>query len=247
MMGPREAATMGYVDELLAPGERVMLRTRRHWVVLLRWVGGALLLAVLGLAMASMFGLFVGGYQGAGIGAWVGGALALVGVLLALPAWLRWWSELYLVTDRRVIQVEGVLHKRSLDSGLAKVNDVRLMQSLSGRLLGYGTLEIITAAESGINRLDELPRPMAFKKAMMAAAEGLADSRRAVASPTVTGPVVTDPAVAAAAPLLDARGDGTTAGRSAADRLAALEDLRSRGLLSEAEYGAKRAEILREL
>ena len=160
---------MSYVDRLLAPGEAVLHRTLRHWIVLMRWIGSAVVLAVLGLVMASIYGLAT--WQGAGIGAWIGLGLLLIAVLVALPGYLRWASEVYLVTDRRVIRVEGVLKKQVLDSGLAKVNDVRLTQTVAGRMLGYGTLEIITASESGINRLEYLPRPMEFKKAMMAAAE----------------------------------------------------------------------------
>jgi uncharacterized membrane protein YdbT with pleckstrin-like domain len=127
--------------------------------------------------MASIYGF--AGWQGSSIGAWIGVGLLAVGALVALPAILRWVTEVYLVTDRRVIRVEGVLRKQVLDSGLAKVNDVRLTQTVPGRLLGYGTLEIITASESGINRLEFLPRPMEFKKAMMAATEA-----RSAAAPT---------------------------------------------------------------
>lgn len=158
---------MSYVERLLAPGEIVLHRTLRHWVVLLRWVGSALVLAALGAVMASLYGF--GGWQGASIGALVGLALFVFAVLVALPGIVRWATEVYLVTDRRVIRVAGVLRKQALDSGLAKVNDVRLTQTLSGRLLGFGTLEIITASESGINRLEYLPRPAEFKKAMMGA------------------------------------------------------------------------------
>jgi hypothetical protein len=153
-------------------------------------------------------------------------------VLASVPGWLRWSTEVYLVTDRRVVRVEGVLRKQALDSGLAKVNDVRLTQTVAGRLLGYGTLEIITASESGINRLDYLPQPMAFKKAMMAATEA-----RGV------GGVAVSPAPAPAASLLAAQPPAATT-RSAADRLADLDEMRQRGLLSDEEYRAKREEIL---
>lgn len=65
--------------------------------------------------------------RGASRFATLGGvALAGLGVLVAIPTWLRWRSEEFLVTDRRVIQLEGVLAKRALDSNLGKVNDVRL-------------------------------------------------------------------------------------------------------------------------
>jgi len=221
---------MSYVDSLLAPGETVLHRTLRHWIVLARWIGGAVVLAVLGGVMASLYGF--AGWQGASFGAMVGVGLMLLAALLALPAYLRWSTEVYLVTDRRVIRVEGVLRKQALDSGLAKVNDVRLTQTVAGRLLGYGTLEIITASESGINRLDYLPRPMEFKKAMMSAGEarGGADISPAVAS-SPAAPPATSPAPT----------------RSLTDRLADLEEMRRRELLSDDEYQAKRSALLDEL
>jgi uncharacterized membrane protein YdbT with pleckstrin-like domain len=207
---------MAYLDQLLAPGERIVVRTRRHAVVLLRNVGAALFLIVAGLFLA----IYIGGVgrftEPARVWSWGGVALAAVGLLVALPAWLRWRSEEYLVTDRRVIQLEGVLSKRVLDSNLEKVNDVRLSQSLAGRLFGFGTIEILTASEGGVNRLDQVPVPLEFKRAMMA-------TRGAGGA-------------AAVAPLA---GPASTA-----DRLAALEDLKRRGLISDDEYRAKRAAIL---
>ena len=220
---------MSYVDSLLAPGETVLHRTLRHWVVLARWIGGAVVLAVLGAVMASLYGF--GGWQGAGVGAWVGVGLMAVAALVALPALLRWATEVYLVTDRRVIRVEGVLRKQALDSGLAKVNDVRLTQTVVGRMLGYGTLEIITASESGINRLEYLPRPMAFKKAMMSATEARGGGAAIVG------------ATAAAVPA----GAAPTSRRSSADRLADLDEMKRRGLLGDDEYRRKRDSILAEL
>lgn len=230
---------MGYVEQLLAPGETVLVRTRRHWIVLARWAGAAIVLVVLGLLMAGLFGVTLGGWAAGGLGVWAGLALAAVGVAAAMPGWLRWSKEVFLVTDRRVIQVEGVLRKHALDSSLAKVNDVRLMQGALARLLGYGTLEINTASETGINRLDDLPRPLEFKKAMMAGVHALASAPARAAGAGGAAPA---PAPASAHP------EPTAArGRSAADRLAELEELRRRGLLGDAEYAAKREEILRAL
>lgn len=217
---------MSYVDDLLAPGETVLHRTRRHWVLLLRWVGGSVLLAALGVTMALLYGFRVADPTSASWGAWAGVALVVVAVLVALPAWLRWANEIYLVTERRVIQVEGVLSKRTLDSGLAKINDVRLFQSLWARVLGYGTLEILTASESAINRLDYLPEPLVFKKAMMDAVGSFAQPTPGV----VAGP--------ASEPVRH---------RTTADRLAELEELRRQQLLSDEEYREKRGEILRDV
>lgn len=210
---------MAYLDALLAPGEVIVVRERQHWVALLRRIAGALVLALLAVAMATLYGL--GRWPTSGVGAWVGFGLLLVAVLLALPATLRWWNEQYVVTDRRVLRVEGIARKQALDSGLAKINDVRVEQSLAGRLLGYGSLEILTASDASINRLDLLPRPLAFKRALMTAAHAGATARVSAAPPPASPPA-----------------------RSSADRLAELEEMRRRGLLSADEYQAKRAEIL---
>jgi uncharacterized membrane protein YdbT with pleckstrin-like domain len=204
---------VAYVEKLLAPEERVVYRTRRHGIVLARGVAGALVLGGLGVGALFFFGVIGAGREGAAVGTWVGVGAAALAALVALPSWLRFRAEEYLVTDRRVLQSEGVLAKRVLDSSLDKVNDVLLEQSLVGRLLGYGDLQILTASEQGINRLDTIPDPLAFKRAMLS--------------------VKSRPA---GAPVPDA-----------AARLAELEELRRRGLVSDQEYRAKRAAILERL
>ena len=66
---------------------------------------------------------------------------------------LRWLNEEYVVTTRRVLQLEGVINKRLVDSSLEKINDAVLTQSLFGRIFGFGDLDILTASETGISRL----------------------------------------------------------------------------------------------
>jgi uncharacterized membrane protein YdbT with pleckstrin-like domain len=224
---------MSYLDSLLASGERVVLRTRRHGIVLVRTIGVALIVILAGLGLAVFFGFQSDGSGIAPLAAWGGLALALLGGLAALPAWLRWRSEEYLVTDRRVIQVEGVFQKRVLDSSLDKVNDVLLAQSVAGRLLGYGTIEILTASEQGINRLETIPDPLGFKRAML-------EARSAQ-------PAITVAPAAAAPPPVGTRTASAPAAPGAAARLAELEEMRRRELVSEDEYRAKRREILEGL
>jgi uncharacterized membrane protein YdbT with pleckstrin-like domain len=213
---------MAYLDSLLASGERVVLRTRRHVIVLTRTVGLALIVVAAGIGLAVFFGLFSGLATTGNYAAWGGIALAVLGALAAFPAWLRWRCEEYLVTDRRVIQIEGVFQKKVLDSSLDKVNDVQLEQSVVGRLIGYGTIKILTASEHGINQLDTLPDPLGFKRAMLEARGGA-------------------PALASSSAAMR-RG-----GSDAADRLAQLDEMKRRGLVTEDEYQAKRRAILEGL
>jgi len=131
---------MGYIERLLGENERILFRTHPHPVVLLRPVlgYGVLTGVLIGLALAggAAFPTLTPPLLIAGL------ALAAIPLILLIHTLLRWWNEVYLVTTRRVVQVEGILNKSVMDSSLEKVNDVMLRQSLLGRLLNYGDIEI---------------------------------------------------------------------------------------------------------
>ena len=155
-----------YADKLLADGERVALRGRQHllatfiegripWVILII----AFVLLGLDLQMEAGFGRDLFG--------WVGLALLVIGLLWLAQIYMSWYAQDYLVTNRRVIKVEGILSKRSADSSLEKINDAVLQQSLLGRMLGYGDLDIMTAAEESVDRYRMLAQAQTFKRTML--------------------------------------------------------------------------------
>ncbi len=200
------------VDSLLAPGERLLCRTRRHWVALLPGVGGALALAAAGAAASTLGRL--GSWESLAAAA-VGAGLLVLALPLALLACLRWGTEAYLVTTRRVVHTVG-LRRRALDAPLAAVAEVGLTQGLPGRLLGYGTLEIRLAGEGGIHRLECLPRPLAVEGALRAAMAGLL-------------------AAEAARIAEAAAGERPPAYRSPAERLTSQDEVRRSGLLATSQ------------
>ncbi len=73
--------------------------------------------------------------------------LLALGALVVLYRLWHWWAQDFVVTNRRLLKVTGVLNKRSADSSLEKINDAILTQPVLGRMLNYGDLEILTAAE----------------------------------------------------------------------------------------------------
>jgi hypothetical protein len=164
-------------------------------------------------------------------------------------------NEEYVVTTRRVLQLEGVINKRVLDSSLEKINDAVLTQSLFGRLFGFGDLDILTAAETGISRLRMLRQADDFKRAMLDAKHELelelsgarplpSPPLRASAAPTPAGPgpaSVATPAVAPSPSRPEMTPDELTR------TLASLADLRDRNAISAEEYEAKKADLLRRL
>ena len=133
---------------------------------------------------------------------------------------LIWTNHEYLVTNRRVIQVSGVFNKNVVDSSLEKVNDVKMTQSFLGRMFDYGDVEILTASETGVNLFKRIGDPVKFKTAMLNAKE-----------------------------KLGYEGTGSRAQRpeSIPAQIAELDELRKQGIVTEAEFQAKKRELLAKL
>jgi uncharacterized membrane protein YdbT with pleckstrin-like domain len=212
---------MSYEDRLLASNEHIVFRTRQHWIVLAYQ-------AVINLVPALILGcgilLLTIAFPPA--------IFALV--LLALPVGrfilfvLKWWNEQHLITNRRVIQTEGIITKHVIDSSIEKVNDVVLTQSVWGRLLNYGDVEILTASEVGINKMQRIGRPVAFKTVMMDQKGSLIVLERAE-----------DTAMAAAA--------RPPSSSDIPQLIAQLEDLRRQGIITQAEFDQKKKDLMARL
>jgi uncharacterized membrane protein YdbT with pleckstrin-like domain len=67
------------------------------------------------------------------------------------------------VTSKRVLGKTGFIRRRSLDIVLAKVEAVRLSQSILGRILNYGDLEV-TGTGGTEEVLRFIPDPLLFRK-----------------------------------------------------------------------------------
>ncbi len=161
---------MGYTDSLLADGEVVARRARQHWLALLLDSRAAIavwVLAAVLFAASAMFGLGDENVQVSNVIGIIVLVLVVLGLLIFAYRWLRWTNQHYIVTNRRILLVEGILNKRSADSSLEKINDLRLEENILGRMLGYGDLDIITAADTAIDRFRMLKDAKEFKRVML--------------------------------------------------------------------------------
>jgi hypothetical protein len=79
----------------------------------------------------------------------------------------QWSNQDYVVTNRRLLKVTGIFSKHSADSSLEKINDAILDQTLLGRMMNYGDLSILTAAEEAVDLYHMLSDPKTFKKTML--------------------------------------------------------------------------------
>jgi len=216
---------MGYLEGLMGEKEKIVLKERQHWTLIFRtvvlWgvVSTLILLVTIVLAVATPLD---------------GLSLVLL-LVLVYPFWritvdlLNWWNEQYVITNRRVIQLEGIINKHSIDSSLEKVNDVVLEQSAAGRMLNYGDLQILTASEIGVNIFRRIAHPVRFKTQMLDQKEGLSGldvfEGRA-------GRVLAEEA--------PSRGD-------IPELIAELDELRRKGVISDSEFQEKKKALLAKL
>lgn len=148
---------MGYVEEnLLAVNERMIRQNHRHVLSLVPAAVRGLLWIIAGIVLGIFLDKFLNPENGpASAFGWISWASPLffgaIGALLFGYAWLRWTTDVVVLTERRLIHVQGILNKSAFDSSLIKINDMQLRHSIWGRMFGYADLDVLTAAEESAN------------------------------------------------------------------------------------------------
>jgi uncharacterized membrane protein YdbT with pleckstrin-like domain len=123
--------------------ERVYYDARRHGVVLARPLARAYLAAAVGsilLALPWPVPVF-------------SPLLIGLGAAMALSAVWRWDRTRVVVTQDKVVLVQGVVRQRARGVRLEKVEAVEVEQSVLGRVFGYGTLV------AGALEVEYVPQP----------------------------------------------------------------------------------------
>jgi uncharacterized membrane protein YdbT with pleckstrin-like domain len=159
-----------YLKQQLGDNEKIVYTERHHWIFpiaeMIKWI----LFAVAVLVVIVLLKGWQPGWS------WVNWLFIVFVVPAFRIVWgfISWRMNVYALTNRRVVEVTGVVNKTVADSSLEKLTDVVLRQGLFGRLLGYGDIEVLTAAAgAGINYLKQIRKPMQFKQAMVNAKEDL--------------------------------------------------------------------------
>ena len=153
---------MSYVNSVLQPGETVKAIGKLHWTIFTR--------AILFGAISFVIFVYTRRLEAANardLGL-IGAGLALaVAALSFLHAWfLRWITELA-VTNHRVIYKRGFLRRYTVEMNMDKVETVDVVQSILGRLLGYGTIRVRGTGQ-GIENLNHVADPVGLRNAITA-------------------------------------------------------------------------------
>jgi uncharacterized membrane protein YdbT with pleckstrin-like domain len=162
---------MSYVDSQLLPNETVLYRARLHRSL----YTPSIIIAVLALVAAAF-----------AIGQpplwWAVLALGVLAAISFLGTWSRSASSEFAVTDKRVIIKVGWIRRRTLETMLAKVEGVGVDQSVSGRLLGFGTITV-TGTGGTREEFDRIANPLEFRRQVQAAISAADQARSGVVLP----------------------------------------------------------------
>ncbi len=139
----------------LKEDEEILLITRQHWIKLLLPIFVWLIAAVLLLWLAGNMG-FIG---------------TLVLALYPMFEYINWKNNLWCITNLRVVDESGFFSRYSKESPLDKINNVEYDQNIWGRIMGFGSVDIQTAAELGETTYELIQNPKLLKDTITLAQE----------------------------------------------------------------------------
>ena len=92
------------------------------------------------------------------------------GLLFSIVAFLRSYTTDLAVTNRKVLAKVGLIRRDTIEQKLATLDNVSVSQSIWGRFLGYGTINV--AGSSGTHTpITFIAAPMKFRIAVQHAEE----------------------------------------------------------------------------
>lgn len=149
----------------------------------------------------------------------IGIALILITTVHLGWIYLQWFTTDFVLTSDRLITRAGVLSRQTREIPLERINDLACHQSIFERLIGSGDLMVESGGERGQQKFSNVSHPFDVQNQIHRTIE----------------------AAQAAATGVRASGD------SVPDQIEKLDELRQRGVISEAEFQDKKRKLLDRL
>jgi uncharacterized membrane protein YdbT with pleckstrin-like domain len=147
----------------LLPGENLVLKDHPHWITIVKsLVVPVILLIVVAIADFTILGPDYGFYT-PNLRKVLSVAVIAIAVLWFIVVWIRWQSVSYTLTDQRIKIESGIFGRQERTIPIDRVQDATTKQSVFGRILNYGRVEVDAAGAQGAEVLDHLPDPGTFR------------------------------------------------------------------------------------
>ncbi len=218
---------VAFPRNLLHENEELVLDLRPHWYQMIKPVAIAVAALVLTILVVGLWGP-----EGT-----FGNAVKLLCVILLVGAlglvgwkYLVWNSTMFVLTSDRIVSRRGVLTKSGIEIPLERINTVFFSQTVFERMLGSGDVAIESAGERGTETFDNIRKPSIVQKEIYVQMEAN-ENRKADRMHAAFRSGAADRPQQPAAP-------------SITDQIEKLTELHQRGVLSDAEYQRKKAELL---
>lgn len=220
---------MPFPKELLTDDEELVLDLRPHW-----WFIAP---AAAYLALALVAGIYVlassDGWNDrvADVVKFVVGLAILAALVHVAQRYAKWSSTNFVVTNERVIARRGVVAKRGMEIPLDRINTVFFNQSFFERLIGAGDLGIESAGEGGRETFTDIRKPSLVQHEIYRQKENFERRRMVQMGQTFAANVP----------------QGASTGPSIPEQIEHLDRLRHAGTITDAEFQAKKADLLRRM
>jgi uncharacterized membrane protein YdbT with pleckstrin-like domain len=167
----------------LLPGENLILKDHQHWIVIVK----SLIAPIVLLIVAAVIDLTADHTGIPNFRTIVTLAALAIAILWLIVVWIRWQSVAYTLTDQRIKIESGVFGRQSKMIPIDRVQDCSTRQSLIGRMLGYGRVEVDAAGAQGAEILNHLPNPGVFRDQVFVQSERRRGGGPASAQPHTSG------------------------------------------------------------
>jgi uncharacterized membrane protein YdbT with pleckstrin-like domain len=155
--------------------------------------------------------------------AWVAIVALAVAAIWLVGRYIRWSSTSLVVTNRRLISRTGVFVRTSREIPLPALTDISYRQSLLERIIGAGDVLLESAGRQGHEVFPDLPRPARIQQAIVVQLDQM--RRQSSAGSEAGGP----------------------SAWSIPAQIDQLDALRRRGVITDAEFQAKKTDLLNRL
>jgi uncharacterized membrane protein YdbT with pleckstrin-like domain len=172
----------------LLPGENLIVKDHPHWITVVKSLLAPVVLFLV-VAVADFTLLAPGSVYVPKLRTILTLGVAALALLWFIVVWIRWQSVIYTLSDQRITIQSGVLSRQEKIIPIDRVQDCTTRQSIFGRMIGYGRVEVDAAGAQGAEVLDHLPRPGDFRDQVFVQSE----KRRGVQAPTAAAAVPANP------------------------------------------------------
>jgi uncharacterized membrane protein YdbT with pleckstrin-like domain len=206
---------MGFPEDALADHEKLVLNLHPHPWVLAQPVALLVVAVVAGIAAIT--------YNAHNAIKYGVIAAILVAAVWFLSRFVVWYATYFVLTSDRVMYRSGVIRRESREIPLERINTVSTSQSLFERLFRIGDIDIESASTDGAQHFQDIRRPDEVRKEIYVQVESNQNRQYDRMGQAV---------------------HGSAGGGVAAAQIRELAELRDRGAITEAEYQAKKNELL---